>query len=314
MTYILYGIEEFLIKREIHKIKEKNKIDDINISTYNLEVSSIEDIIEDASTISLFANNKFIICENAYIFTGTTNKKLPEQNIKALEAYLKNENPNTILIFTIYKEKLDERKKIVKILKEKNQVKEYNKLQHIDEFIKKEFEPYQVTKKEIDLLIHRVGDNLNILYQEIHKIKIYKDEDFIINEEDIIQLTSKTIDIDIFNLIENIVDKNKDKALESYKEMVLLGEEPIKIIVMLANQFRLIYQARNLYKKGYSEKDISSLLEIHPYRIKLALIKGKQFENETLLSYLEKLSELDINIKSGKIDKELGLELFILNT
>ena len=95
--------------------------------------------------------------------------------------------------------------------------------------------------------------------------------------------------------------------------MIILGEEPIKIIIMLANQFRLIYQTRNLYKKGYSEKDISNLLGIHPYRIKLAINKGNQFQDETLLIYLKRLSDLDMDIKNGKIEKELGLELFILN-
>lgn len=313
MTYVFYGTEEFLIKQEIVKLKEKNNIDDINVNTYDLENASIEAIIDDASTISLFSDNKMILCDNAYIFTGTTNKKLPEQNIKILEGYLEHENPDTILIFTIIKDKLDERKKIVKNLKQKKQIKEFNKLANIDEFIKKEFDSYQIGKKEITLLLDRVGDNLNLLHQEIQKIKLYKDTDLVITEDDIIELTHKNVDTDIFNLIENIVRKNKNSALESYKEMIRLGEEPIKIIIMLANQFRLIYQARNLYKKGYSEKDISSLLGVHPYRIKLAITKGNQFQDTTLLSYLTCLSELDMNIKNGKIDKELGLELFILN-
>lgn len=313
MTYVFYGTEEFLIKQEILKMKEKYGIDDISINAYDLENSSIERIIDDASTVSLFSNNKMILCDNAYIFTGTTNKKLPEQNNKALEEYLEHENPDTILIFTVLKDKLDERKKIVKLLKQKKQIKEFTKIVNLDEFIKKEFESYEIGKKEISLLIDRVGDNLNILHQEIQKIKLYKDKNLIVTENDIIELTHKNVDTDIFNLIENIVKKNKDTALESYKEMLQLGEEPIKIIIMLANQFRLIYQTRNLYKKGYSEKDISSLLGIHPYRIKLAITKGNQFSDETLLSYLIRLSELDINIKNGKIDKELGLELFILN-
>jgi len=313
MTYVFYGTEEFLIKQEINKLKEKEHIDDININTYDLENSSLEQIIEDASTISLFSKNKMILCENAYIFTGTTNKKLPEQNIKVLEKYLEHENPDTILIFTIMKDKLDERKKITKFLKQKKQIKEFNKLENVSEFVKNKFIPYKIEKKDINLLINRVGENLSLLYQEIEKIKLYKGDNLNINETDILELTHKNIDTDIFNLIENIIKKNKTEALESYKEMLLLGEEPIKIIIMLANQFRLIYQARNLYKKGYSEKDISSLLNIHPYRIKLALIKGKEFQDQLLLSYLEKLSELDIKIKTGVIDKELGLELFILN-
>ncbi len=313
MTYVFYGTEDFLIKKEINKLKEKYSIDDISVNTYDLENTNIEEIIDDASTVSLFSENKMILCENAYIFTGTTNKKLPEQNMKVLEEYLENENENTILVFVINKEKLDERKKVVKSLKQKKQIQEFNKLNNIDEFITKEFSPYKISKKDITLLKDRVGDNLNLLHQEINKIKLYKDDDLEITEKDIYDLTTKNIDTDIFNLIENIVMKNKAPALESYKEMVKLGEEPIKIIIMLANQFRLIYQARNLYKKGYSEKDISSMLGIHPYRIKLALTKGSKFQDDTLLLYLEKLSELDISIKSGNIDKDLGLELFILN-
>lgn len=313
MTYVFYGTEEFLIKKELNKIKEKYNIDDINISSYDLENSKLEDIIDDASTISLFSDNKLIICDNAYVFTGTTNKKLPEQNVKILEDYLTNDNSDTILIFIVNKDKLDERKKVVKLLKEKKQIKEFNKINNIDEFIIKEFEPYKISRKEINLLRNRVGENLNLLHQEINKIKLYKDDVLEIYSDDIINLTTKNIDTDIFNLIENIVMKNKVAAIESYKEMLRLGEEPIKIIVMLANQFRLIYQSRNLYKKGYSEKDISSMLNIHPYRIKLALNKGSKFQDDVLILYLEKLANLDINIKSGKIDKDLGLELFILS-
>lgn len=313
MTYVFYGTEEFLIKKELNKIKERYNIDDISISSYDLENSKLEDVVDDASTISLFSNNKMIVCDNAYVFTGTTNKKLPEQNIKVLEDYLNNDNSDTILIFVVNKDKLDERKKVVKLLKEKKQIKEFNKISNVDEFIIKEFEPYKISRKEINLLRNRVGENLNLLYQEINKIKLYKDDVLEIYENDIIDLTTKNIDTDIFNLIENIVMKNKVAAIESYKEMLRLGEEPIKIIVMLANQFRLIYQSRNLYKKGYSEKDISSMLNVHPYRIKLALNKGSKFQDDVLILYLEKLANLDINIKSGKIDKDLGLELFILS-
>lgn len=310
--YVLYGTEEFLIKREITKIKEEHHIEDVNISTYNLEETKIEEIIDDASTISLFSDNKMIICENAYIFTGTTNKKLPEQNMQILEEYISHENEDTILIFTVIKDKLDERKKIVKRLKEQKKLKEFNKPSNIYEFIVKEADEYQISKENQKLLLDRIGDNLYTIHQEIEKLKQYKDTDKAITKDDILNVTVKNVDIDIFNLIDNIVSKQKEKALESYNEMLKLGEEPIKIIIMLANQFRIMYQARNLYKKGYSEKDIASLLNIHPYRIKLALNKSQTFTDEVLLEYIEALSDLDIQIKTGTVSKDLCLELFIL--
>ena len=82
--YLLYGLEEFLINQEIDKIKNNNNIDDIDIVRYDLENTKIENIIEDASSISLFGNKKLIIVDNSYIFTGTTNKKLIEQNTDIL--------------------------------------------------------------------------------------------------------------------------------------------------------------------------------------------------------------------------------------
>lgn len=308
--YLLYGLEEFLINNEISKIKENNNIEDIDIVRYDLENTKIENIIEDASSISLFNSKKLIIVDNAYIFTGTTNKKLIEQNVDVLSNYLNNPSDN-IIIFKILKEKLDERKKIVKLFKEKGIVKDFNRTSNINKYVLDMFDNYKIDNSNIALLINRVGSNLEILNQEIEKIKQYKDTDLNITKEDIINLTTKNIDTDFFTLIENIVSKNTEKALESYFE-ISKEEEPIKIIVVLANKFRLIYQAKNLYKKGYSEKDISGMLNANPYAIKKCLESGRNYSDKTLLECLLKLANLDIDIKNGKIDKNIGLELFIM--
>ena len=95
--------------------------------------------------------------------------------------------------------------------------------------------------------------------------------------------------------------------------MLINGEEPIKILVILANQFRIIYQAKELYKQGYSGNDIATMIGIHPYRIKLALKKAINYNSDTLLDYLEKLADLDYDIKIGNIESSLGLEMFILS-
>lgn len=309
MIYLLYGIEKLLIENEVKKIIDSYNVNKDNIIKYNLENTSINLIIDDAETYSMFDDQKIIIIENSYIFTG---KKGIEQNIELLENYLNNYNPNTILIFTIINEKLDERKKIVKQINKVGQVKNLVS-NDIRLFIKNSFEEYKISNTDINLLIERVGNNLSILNNEIEKIKIYKDNDKQINTNDIIELTTKSVDTDIFKFIDNIINKNKSDVLETYDELIKLGEEPIKIIVMLANQFRLMYQVKGLTKKGYSEKDIAKLLDIHPYRVKLSLGKSKSFSDDKLLDILKQLANLDSDIKKGKIDKYLGLELFILN-
>lgn len=311
MVYVFYGINDFLIEKEIQKLRKE--ADDFSFDKFDLEVTSLNEIIMHADEVGLFSNSKILLVENSYIFTGTTNKKLPEQDLSVLENYLKNPNPNTILIFSIYKDKLDERKKIVKICKEKGYLKEFNQSGNIDKIVLELFESYNISKDDLNFFINRVGDNLSILEQEIEKIKLYKLDDKNITREDILLLTSKNIDTDIFNLIDNIVTSNKGKAIESYHEMLKLGEEPIMILIMLANQFRMIYQVKKLYQRGYSEKDISSILKVHWYPVRKTLGKMQNYTDDKLLYYLDQLADLDVDIKSGKIDKEIGLELFILN-
>ncbi len=312
MIYLIYGKEILLIEKKMNDILKKEKMEEFSINKYDLENQSLDEILEDASMISMFGAKKGILVSNSYIFTGTTKKSTIIQNTDLLLSYIEHPNPDTILIFSIVTEKLDERKKITKGIKKAGTVIEVSMNKGIENIVEEMLDDYKIDRQSLSLLIDRVGENLQILEKECEKIKIYKSDDKVISKEDILNLTTKNVDIDIFKLIENIVLKNKEKALESYQEMLKRNEEPIKIIIMLANQFRIMYQAKELSRKGYTASDIASMLEIHPYRIKLALEKGRNFSSTTLLKYLEALADLDVNIKSGFASKDLALELFIL--
>ena len=305
MVYLLYGTNDFAIQKEIEKITKD--FDKMSISKHDLTEDDIKDVISDAETFSMFADNKVVIAENATIFTSSGSGDL-----EILENYLAHINHNTILIFTINEEKIDERKKITKKIKKDYKLISFNQNETPNSLVRNLLNGYNITSSNINLLIDRVGTNPLILENEVNKIKLYKD-DKTVTKEDILNLTTKRPEIDIFKLIDDIVMKNKDEALEIYNEMLKVNEEPLKIVILLASQFRLMYQAKELAKKGYSEKNISEVLKVHPYRVKLALQKGKKYKAETLLNYLNALADIDIAIKTGKTDKNLALELFLLN-
>ena len=311
MLYLLYGLENFLIDNEINNIKKKHNINEINIVKYDLENTLLKDIIEDSQTISFLSDKKLIIVDNSYIFTRNTCKKL-EQNTTILENYIKNSNPDTILVFIVHNERIDSIKKITKLIKEKGVIKEFSTTNNIENIVKRLFDDYKIDYSSIRILIDRVGKSLDILYQEIEKLKLYRIDEKLITKQDILSLTTKNVDTDIFKFIDNIICKNKKEAIITYNELLKLNEEPIKIIAILANKFRLMYQACALTKKGYSEQNISDILKVHKYPVSLAIQAGLKYDTNLLLSYLEKLANLDINIKTGNIDKQLALELFIL--
>jgi len=105
-----------------------------------------------------------------------------------------------------------------------------------------------------------VGDNLPLLSSEIEKIKIYKNNDKTITKDDINNLTCKSLEENNFKLIDAIISKNKNLAFELYNDRIKLNEEPIAIIIALANQIRIMYQVKQLYLNGYTENDIAKNL------------------------------------------------------
>ena len=211
-----------------------------------------------------------------------------------------------------------ERKKIVKEIKKHCNIIKHEQLKdyEIIGLVEKKFQlsGYKISRGAINLLISRTGNDLSVISNEIQKLFMYKLEEKIIAEEDIIALVPKKIEENIFDLIDAVVEKNKTKIFELYNGLTnYYGEEQTKILIMVANQFRLMLQCKLLNNTGLSENEVAKELKVHPYRVKLAIQKGKNIELNTLTKYLDDLATLDLNIKSGKTNKNMGLELFFLN-
>lgn len=308
MNYLLYGTEQFLIEQELKKIIKKYNIDEISIAKYDLSFDSLKMILDDSMTVSLFEENKLIVVNNSNIFNRGKN----DDYLDLLVRYLSNPTPSTIIVFINPNASIDSTKKISKLIKEKGVVKELNNT-NTNELIKDICKGYKVDRDCINLLVDRVGSNISIIENELRKLMIYKFNDKIITKEDIINLTTVNIDTDIFKFIDYIIQKEKNMVMKIYNEMIKHGEEPIKIIALLASKFRLMYQVGELTRSGYSQQDISNTLSVHIYPVKLAIQAGLKYNNKLLLKYLDKLADLDIAIKTGKVDPVLGLELFILD-
>lgn len=297
MTYLLYGINDYLINEEIKKIIAKYEIDSDSITNYYQE-DLIKDIIDDAYTMPLFSDKKLIIV-NDDIFDAN--------NSKIIENYLSKENETTILIFILKVEKLDERKKVFKGFKNKIECNKTN----INNKVKEMLDGYTISFTTINKLIARVGEDLFTLNSEVEKLKLFKINDKVITDEDL-SLTTKNINDNIFDFVDYYINKNTEKSLELYQNLILKNYEPIAIIALIANQIRLMYQVKILYTKGNSNDDIAKILEVHPYRVKLALEKSQQYNSLTLLNLLDNLANLDLKIKTGLIEPEIGLELFLI--
>ena len=140
---------------------------------------------------------------------------------------------------------------------------------------------------------------------------IYKSEDKKITLDDINSISSRGFKDNIFDFTDAIMKRDFKKIFECYNDLIKIGEDPIKIISLLSNQFSLILSCKMLSNNGKTQSDIASELNIHPYRVKLAL--QTNYLEDDLKQIIKDLHTLDFNIKSGKIDKTIALENFLLH-
>ena len=182
-TYLIYGNDYSLIKREIDKItKEIN-----DVTTYDLSLEKVDNLLNDASVISMFGDKKALIGENA-LFLSTSSSSI-NHDLDYLQRYLEDDNHDNIVIFTLNENKLDERKKIVKLLKKRATVihKDVIKDKDLPDFVMDEFSNngYKIDYKTASYFVQYAGSNVDILISEINKMMMYKDGDKIIKIEDI---------------------------------------------------------------------------------------------------------------------------------
>ena len=168
---------------------------------------------------------------------------------------------------------------------------------------------FKIENKALELLINNNLNNYDYILNELDKVLVIK-KDYLINVDDINKYTTKNDNFDLFKYVDLIVTKNITKSLKELED-ALKNVEPAVIFSTLATQYRLIYCVKNL--NNYSESDIAKLLNIHPYRVKLAKEKSYNYETKELEHLLLSIGEYDLKIKKGLLDKNNALKTFILN-
>lgn len=307
--YLLYGEDKAVLNKEVDNIKNKLKITEDDITYYNIE--DINNIIEEAQTISMFSPNKFIIIDSSSYLS----EKKDIQNINLLEEYFEHYNSNSYLIFISNKDNVDTRKRLVKLITSKGISK---KVEATQEYLNKYINDYlnsfgyKISNLDITYLINRVGTNINNITNELDKLMLYKINEKIITKEDIVKLTIENTDDPIYTLVGHILKNENNKAIKLYNDFTQNGMDAAGLIPVIAAQIRLLYQVKRLYNQGKTNDEIAKILEFKSvYRVKYLLSDSYYYSEEDLLKYLSSLADLDKRIKLGLIDGKTFVELFI---
>lgn len=316
--YLLYGTEAYFIEETLKRITRQLSEDgEVEIINFDLEEKNVNEVIYEADTLPFFSNKKLIVAKNAFFLKATEKgKEKVNHDTTELEKWLQSPSPTAITVFIAPYEKLDERKKITKAMKQSANVIEAMSLQAHDlkSWVLHELSTHGKTMSEetIDRFIELGGTDLVHLQTELLKIATYVGEDQEIDTETVKKLLVRTLEQDVFTLGNAYLSGNKSEAIEIYHDLLKRKEDPLKLNALIATQVRLMVQVSHLMKKGYHAQQIATQLKVHPYRVKLLFDNPMLHNEQKLLQTLNDLATVDLQLKTLNINRDRILELFLM--
>ena len=294
----------FYLSEIINKIgyEEEKKIE------YDMSVSSLSDILDEASMISLFSNEKIIIGNDFNI------NNIKNEEIDYLDRYIKNINKDVYII--LIASKIDTRLKNYRIFKDNFNVIDISKSKNDDniyDFIKNYIKDngYKIDKYNLDYLVSKLGSDINNIKLELSKIFMYKDNDNIIDRDTIDLLVADNIDNVIYEFTNAVLDRDYDKVSKMYDNFKIQNIGYDYLLVSLSNSFRQALIIKILYNKGKSNFEIAKIINKKEFYVKKMLERLYNYTEEDICMIINKLATIDREFKTGKNNIDM-LELFLI--
>ena len=313
MIHLLISEPSLLLNATINKIvqetlKEKNEFNFVSLDFLS---SSLEDILENLQSSSLFDGKKIIVVKNPYFFVDAKIKLPFNNDLSLFENYLYNPNENCEFIIICPKKYYNPKNKYFTIIQSIGEVNNLlienleDRKAYALELLKQA--NLEIENKALDLLVSRCLE-ITQLEKEIAKLILYNQK---IDENVIETMVSEPLEDNVFELSNALLKKDSKKVMKVYTDLKKQKVEPIQLISMLSNQLRLLIEVSILKDKYRYDEDLAKILNVHPYRIKLARENTRKFTLTQIKKMLIDLAQLDIDIKKGSKDRYIDFEIFL---
>lgn len=302
--YLLYGSEEYL--KKLYRDKLKKAIlqgeDDMNYSYFEGNGIDPRKVAEIAQTLPFFAEKRLIIMEDTGLF----------KNQNELSDLLKTTPDSTVIIFV--ETEVDKRSKLFKLVRDQGTVSEMNGLdeQNLKLFVISLLESKKITEANLLYLLDKTGSDMINITNEVEKLINYTGDRNVITAEDIDAVVTTQITGKIFQMIDAIASKQSNKALSLYYDLLSVREKPMSILYLIMRHFNILMQAKNLHALGYSSSSISEKVGVPPFAVNKYLGQGRNFTMKRLKEALEFGTDIEEQIKTGRMVEKIGIELFIV--
>lgn len=168
----------------------------------------------------------------------------------------------------------------------------------------------RISSQAMQLLAVNIGNDLQILDNEIEKLILYAG-DAEIKSEDVDKLCPYLAEANIFDLVDAIGNRNGRKAAILLQQKFNEGADPFYLFSMFVRQFRLLIQVKELADAGERPPAIAKALKMHSFVVGKIHQQTRGFSITQLEQIYRHLLDIDIGVKTGRNDMTTALNLLV---
>lgn len=320
-AYIFIGQEEYLMNDSINRLKKKykNSFEEMNFINIEGKDGDLDILINACETLPFMSDKKIVILKDVKMFLDNLDK----DDEKEFYKYIDTLEDFLCLIFMDDSNSIKKNMKIYRHLNKKKAAVDFSKFlgrdlnKWVESILKRHNK--KMSFSNINYFIERssyrsrdVDLNLYDLENELLKIIDYS-KDINIDKEDIDTILIRTIDTNIFEMLEAISRHDSSTAIKSFNEMYMSNEPVQRILYMITRQMRLILNYKLYSKKGYNRPMIQEKLKIRTsFEFGKISSQASQWTIERLKDIMDEILDIDIKIKTTSSDDKLLLEILLV--
>ena len=306
-AYLLYGSEAYLKQQYKHRLLSAlvSPDDTMNVSRFEGKGIDVREVIDLAETMPFFADRRVILMENTGFFKNKTEE---------LADYMA-ELPDYIC-FLFVEDEVDKRNRMYKAIQKYGRAVEFatqddkTLMAWVLSILKKENK--KITRPDMELFLEKTGTDMGNIEKELEKLLSYTMGRDVITSADIEAVCTTQISNRIFDMIRAVTEKRQRQALDLYYDLLALKGPPMRILFLLARQFNLLLQVKELAAEGCDQATIAKRTGLQNFVVRNYLPMARKYEREALKKAVEDCVDTEEAVKTGRLTDVMSVELLII--
>jgi len=320
--YILHGDDDIAIDEAVSKFRAEMGGDinaEMNITEFDGSTATVPEILNAVSSFPFLSDRRLAIVKG--LIGWITRKgagKTGKEAVQRLQEALPELPDHARLVLVERGGAISDKNAVMKFATKMDNgfVRAFNAPKDTVSWILHRAEKiYEIPmdKRAAVALSAVTGTDLRLADNELVKLVAYTaGENRPISEDDVATLTPYVPEANIFALTDAIATGRGEQALELMHRLLSdKNQDPFSIFGMIVRQFRLLLLAKEHFITKGNRDGLASALGVHAYPAQKAAQQAQAFSLEDLERIYRNLAELDLKIKTGRIDMLLALDLFI---